>query len=284
MKKLLSVLPVLIIIACSQPSTQLTEQDAIEFLNKVEAQDAVLGPTASSAYWIGSNFITYDSQKVVADFGKRFQLLALERAREAATFDEVEVSESIRRQLSLIKSSFVMPSPLNEDLATELADISTELEAMYGSGKHCFSAEDCWDLEAFESVIDNSRNYQELLKAWDGWRNIGTPMRDKYLRMIDIGNQGSQDLGYSGLTELWFSKYDMPAFQGFGRQPIFAGCYLLNIQAFSILCDMILEGLVNRRQIRLKFFTCFLGHFSEGGHCTLVLSCCEEIVVNFITL
>ena len=211
MKKLLSVLPVLIIIACSQPSTQLTEQDAIEFLNKVEAQDAALGPTASSAYWIGSNFITYDSQKVVADFGKRFQLLALERAREAATFDEVKVSESIRRQLSLIKSSFVMPSPLNDDLASELADISTELEAMYGSGKHCFSAEDCWDLEAFESVIDNSRNYQELLKAWDGWRNIGTPMRDKYLRMIDIGNQGSQDLGYSGLTELWFSKYDMPA-------------------------------------------------------------------------
>jgi peptidyl-dipeptidase A len=29
--------------------------------------------------------------------------------------------------------------------------------------------------------------------------------------MVDIGNQGSKDLGYSGLTDLWFSKYDMPA-------------------------------------------------------------------------
>lgn len=211
MNKFFWVLPILIIISCSQPSSQLTEQDAIAFLDKVEAQDAALGPTASSAYWIGSNFITYDSQKVVADFGKRYQLIALERAREAASFDNVKVADSTRRKLNLIKSSFVMPSPLDESLASELADISTELEAMYGSGKHCFSANDCWDLEAFESIIDKSRNYQELLKAWEGWRNIGPPMRDKYLRMVEIGNQGSKDLGYEGLTELWFSKYDMPS-------------------------------------------------------------------------
>ena len=35
-------------------------------------------------------------------------------------------------------------------------------------------------------------------------------MKDKYLRMVDIGNQGAQDLGFDGLSDLWFSKYDMP--------------------------------------------------------------------------
>ena len=29
---------------------------------------------------------------------------------------------------------------------------------MYGTGEHCFSADDCYDLEAFEKVIDNSRD------------------------------------------------------------------------------------------------------------------------------
>ena len=29
--------------------------------------------------------------------------------------------------------------------------------------------------------------------------------------MVEIGNQGSKDLGYEGLIDLWFSKYDMPA-------------------------------------------------------------------------
>ena len=36
-------------------------------------------------------------------------------------------------------------------------------------------------------------------------------MKDKYLRMVEIGNLGAKDLGYEGLTDLWFSQYDMPA-------------------------------------------------------------------------
>jgi len=205
-------LSILTISSCSsQQDNVLTESDAEAFLERVELEDKTLGPVASSAYWIGSNFITYDSQKIVADYGKRFQLLALERARQASAFDGVDVSADKRRKLSLIKSSFVMPSPLDDSLAGELADISSELEAMYGLGQHCFAADDCYDLEAFESIIDTSRDPQELLKAWEGWRNIGKPMKGMYLRMVEIGNQGAKDLGYDGLTDLWFSKYDMEA-------------------------------------------------------------------------
>ena len=203
---------ILFLSSCSsEKPNALTESDAEAFLQRVELEDKTLGPIVSSAYWIGANFITYDSQKVVADYGKRYQLLALERARQASSFDKVEVSEENRRKLNLIKSSFVMPSPLNESLAGEISSISAELDAMYGTGEHCFSVDDCYDLEAFENIIDNSRDPEELLKAWEGWRNIGKPMKDMYLRMVEIGNQGANDLGYDGLTDLWFSKYDMPA-------------------------------------------------------------------------
>ena len=50
-----------------------------------------------------------------------------------------------------------MPSPYDSELAKELSNISTELEAMYGTGSHCFEDGECYDLEAFENVIDNSR-------------------------------------------------------------------------------------------------------------------------------
>ena len=205
-------LSILVLSSCSkeQPSA-LTESDVEAFLQRVELEDKTLGPIVSSAYWIGSNFITYDSQKVVADYGKRYQLLALERARQASAFDGVEVSEENRRKLNLIKSSFVMPSPLDDELAGEISAISAELDAMYGSGQHCFADDDCYDLEAFENIIDNSKDPAELLKAWEGWRNIGKPMKEMYLRMVEIGNQGANDLGYDGLTDLWFSQYDMPA-------------------------------------------------------------------------
>ena len=81
---------------------------------------------------------------------------------------------------------------------------------MYGSGEHCFDDGVCYDLEAFEAIIDNSRDPKELLKAWSGWHEISKPMKPMYMRMVEIGNQGANDLGYQNLSDLWFSKYDMP--------------------------------------------------------------------------
>ena len=211
-KLFILVITIFITVSCSNNDSKVkTISDVESFLEKVEQEDKTLGPVASSAYWISSNFITYDSQKIVADFGKRYSLMSVQRANEAATFDDLDLPEDMRRKLDLIKGGFVMPAPLDETLAGELANIESELGAMYGSGTHCFSENDCYDLEAFEQIIDSSRNPDELLKAWTGWREIGKPMKDKYLRMVEIGELGAKDLGYDGLTDLWFSKYDMPA-------------------------------------------------------------------------
>ena len=213
MKKIFTLIAVCAIVtSCGQTGEQsLTSEDLEIFLESVEQENLIEGPTVSSASWISSNFITYDSQKVIADYSKRYTLKALETSRKASSFNELSTTSSNRRQLELLKGSFVMPPPLNDDLAGELSDISTKLEAMYGSGKHCYEDGLCLDLEAFENIIDSSRDSNELLKAWTGWHEIGKPMKPMYLRMVDIGNQGSQDLGFDGLSDLWFSKYDMPA-------------------------------------------------------------------------
>ena len=213
MKKYLSIyLIVLIVASCVPGSEQIDRNKELEdFLNNIEEENKKDGPIIYSASWISSNFITYDSQKVIADYGTRYTLKSLERSREASAFDDLSTSTENRRMLNILKSSFVMPPPLNKELATELSSITTSLEAMYGSGEHCYEDGSCYDLEAFESIIDNSRNPEELLKAWLGWHEIGKPMKPMYMRMVDIGNQGSRDLGYQGLSDLWFSKYDMPA-------------------------------------------------------------------------
>ena len=213
MKKYLSIyLIVLIVASCVPGSEQIDRNKEIEdFLNNIEEENKNDGPVIYSASWISSNFITYDSQKVIADYGTRYTLKSLERSREASAFDDVSTSAENRRMLNILKSSFVMPPPLNKELASELSSITTSLEAMYGSGEHCYEDGSCYDLEAFESIIDNSRDPEELLKAWQGWHEIGKPMKSMYMRMVDIGNQGSKDLGYQGLSDLWFSKYDMPA-------------------------------------------------------------------------
>ena len=212
MKNFLSLILIIIVTSCAPSSEQtLSNQDLEEFLANVELENKKDGPVIYSASWISSNFITYDSQKVIADYGTKSTLKSLERSREAASFDGLDTSKENQRMLNILKSSFVMPPPLDEELAFELSEITTSLEAMYGSGEYCFDGEECYDLEAFESIIDNSRDPKELLRAWEGWHEIGKPMKPMYMRMVDIGNQGSVDLGYEGLSDLWFSKYDMPA-------------------------------------------------------------------------
>ena len=212
MKNFLSLILIIIVTSCAPSSEQtLSNQDLEEFLANVESENKKDGPVIYSASWISSNFITYDSQKVIADYGTKSTLKSLERSREAASFDGLDTSKENQRMLNILKSSFVMPPPLDEELASELSEITTSLEAMYGSGEYCFDGEECYDLEAFESIIDNSRDPKELLRAWEGWHEIGKPMKPMYMRMVDIGNQGSVDLGYEGLSDLWFSKYDMPA-------------------------------------------------------------------------
>ena len=212
MKNFLSLILIIIVTSCAPSSEQTpSNQDLEEFLANVESENKKDGPVIYSASWISSNFITYDSQKVIADYGTKSTIKSLERSREAASFDGLNTSKENQRMLNILKSSFVMPPPLDEELASELSEITTSLEAMYGSGEYCFDDEECYDLEAFESIIDNSRDPKELLRAWEGWHEIGKPMKPMYMRMVDIGNQGSVDLGYEGLSDLWFSKYDMPA-------------------------------------------------------------------------
>ena len=213
MKKLFLLIAMsAIVTSCSQTSEQTKSENDLEiFLQKIEEDNLSQGPVVSSAYWIGSNFITYDSQNIVADYSKRYTLKSLENSREASSFNSLKTSDSNRRKLELLKSSFVMPPPLDESLASELSSISTKLEAMYGSGEYCYEDGGCYDLEAFEQIIDSSRNPDELLMAWNGWHEVGKSMKPMYMRMVEIGNEGSRDLGYSGLDDLWFSKYDMPA-------------------------------------------------------------------------
>ena len=215
MKKLFLLIAIAAIVtSCSQTSEQTrSESDLDIFLKQIEEDNLSEGPVINSAYWLGSNFITHDSQNIVADYSKRYTLKSLENSREASSFNNLKTSDSNRRKLELLKSSFVMPPPLDESLASELSSISTKLEAMYGSGEYCYEDGNCYDLEAFEQIIDTSRNPDELLMAWSGWHEVGKPMKSMYMRMVEIGNEGSRDLGYSGLDDLWFSKYDMPADQ-----------------------------------------------------------------------
>src|SRR6185295_7453550 len=146
-------------------------------------------------------------------------------AAEARTYEGQPMSPATARSLLLIKLGVSAPAPSDAAKRSELATLTTELEAMYGEGKYCPPKENgklktvlkftpaqngCMNLDDLGEIIATSRNYAELTEAWAGWHTISRPMRAKYQRFVELANEGARELGFNDVGEMWRARYDMP--------------------------------------------------------------------------
>jgi peptidyl-dipeptidase A len=64
-------------------------------------------------------------------------------------------------------------------------------------------------IDAISGKMAKLRDPEELTKLWVGWHAIGSPMREKYARFMDLQNTGARELGYHDTGDLWRAGYDM---------------------------------------------------------------------------
>ena len=167
----------------------------------------------SRAAWMQSTYINEDTTALAARFGAEALTRAIDFAQEAATYDAASAPDEVARKLDLLRGGLTLAAPADEAKIEELSQIATRMEAAYGSGKHCPDGSDtdsCRTLGDLEDVIDNSRDADALLDAWEGWRTISPPMRADYQRFVELSNEGARDLGFPDTGAMWRSKYDMP--------------------------------------------------------------------------
>ncbi len=195
------------------PAPTLSAADADSFLRKVNADMLRLGAQQQQADWIAQTYITRDTQAVTARATKAFSEAVARNAKEAATFDHIDVSPEARRQLNLLKLALVVVTPANEAHASELTRIMAGMNAAYGSGRWCpdpARPESCLDVVAITGIMAASRDPKRLREVWEGWRTVAPPMRDDYARFVTLANEGARELGFADTGALWRSKYDMP--------------------------------------------------------------------------
>ncbi|MGL4580538.1 M2 family metallopeptidase [Shewanella xiamenensis] len=182
---------------------------AIAFIQDAEAQMAQLSIEANRAEWIYSNFITEDTAALSAAVGEKVSAASVKFATEAAKYANVELDPANARKLNILRSALVLPAPLDPAKNAELAQISSELNGLYGKGKYCFADGKCMTQPELSTLMAESRDPAKLLEAWKGWREIAKPMRPLFQREVELANEGAKDLGYADLSELWRSQYDM---------------------------------------------------------------------------
>lgn len=201
--------------ACG-PSTAdetATPADAEAFVAAAETRLARLASDLERASWVQSTYITHDTEILAAQANERMIAAAVDLAKEATRFDDLELEEDLARKLKLLKVALTLPAPESAADLGELTRIAATMESTYGKGRYCPADGDCLDLAALSSILATSRDPDELFEAWAGWRTVSPAMREGYRRFVELANRGARELGFADLGALWRSKYDMDAEQ-----------------------------------------------------------------------
>ena len=195
----------------NSPSGSANKSDAEKFLADAEKRLLDLNIKAGRADWVKSTFITDDTETLAAEANDNLIAATTELAEQARRYENVDLSPEAKRKLKLIKLSLTLPAPKDPNERNELTKIAASMEGEYGKGKYCPDGENgkCLSLPDLENIMTNSRDPEELKKAWVGWHQIAIPIRKEYVRFVELSNKGASEMGFKDTGAMWRSKYDM---------------------------------------------------------------------------
>jgi len=187
-------------------------ETADEFVARLNRQFADLALEWNAAGWAQATYINVDTQLLNARATERWLAAFSKAVEEAKAFEGQPMSPASKRSIELLKLGVAAPAPDDAAKRAELATLLAGMEAKYGSAKYCPQGPgSCRDEVQLKSVLEKSRNYDELLDAWKGWHDAARPLRADYERYVTLANEGARTLGYGDLGAMWRSGYDMPA-------------------------------------------------------------------------
>ncbi len=213
-KDLLLVATVIILTGCGSAtdvdsSNKSTEESAADFVARMEVEGRELAREARAAYWVRNTYITGDTAILAAAAGERGLAFESAMVKQAKQYLGTDMDPETARAIELMLRGSSAPAPDDPELQAELSAILTHMEGQYGAGKYCNAEGVCRELQELEAVLAESRDYDELLDIWQGWRQVSPPYRADYQRFVEIANLGAQEFGYRNLAELWQGGYDM---------------------------------------------------------------------------
>ncbi|HEX7334921.1 MAG TPA: M2 family metallopeptidase [Pyrinomonadaceae bacterium] len=187
------------------------KNDAEKFIADAEKRLLELNIKAGRADWVKSTFITDDTEAIAADANETLIGVTTELAEQARQYENADLSPESKRKLKLLKLLLTLPAPKDPKERNEVTKLAASMEGDYGKGKYCPDGDKgkCLSLSELEQIMGNSRDPEELKKAWMGWHQIAIPIRKDYVRFVELSNKGAKEMGFKDTGAMWRSKYDM---------------------------------------------------------------------------
>ncbi|GGY45718.1 peptidase M2 [Parvularcula lutaonensis] len=185
-----------------------TKKNAEKFLAEVEANLKDLSEEAARTAWVRATYITYDTSWLEARISAELTKLSVQYANEAKRYDRTDLPADMRRKMNILKQSITLPAPSEEGAADRLSEITTRLDNAYATGTIEFGGETVPQNQT-EILMRTLRDPEQLEEVWTKWRENSKAMKDDYVAMVEIANEGARELGYADLGQMWRSNYDM---------------------------------------------------------------------------
>jgi peptidyl-dipeptidase A len=198
--------------ATAMPTGPAFAETADEFVARLNKEFADIGLEINAAGWTQATYITVDTQLLSARANERFLAAFSKAVADAKKFEGQPMSPASRRAIQLLKLGVAAPAPDDPAKRAELATLLAGMDAKYGEARYCKpGGKECRDEVQLKSVLEESRDYDELLDAWKGWHDQARGLRGDYVRYVELANEGARELGFKDLGAMWRSNYDMPA-------------------------------------------------------------------------
>ncbi|MGV2496798.1 M2 family metallopeptidase [Pelagerythrobacter aerophilus] len=195
----------------AQQEYPMTPQGAAAWVDMVEKDLFDYSVDASRVYWVNATYITDDTDALAAQAGAEGTEKSVKYALEAAKYAQIQgLDPDVARKLDILRNGIVLPAPTTAGAATELNEIATSLQSQYGKGRGTLNGQEISgsDIEAEMGNLEHTP--EEFAEMWASWHdNVGAPMKEEYVRMVEIANGGATELGFDDVGAMWRSGYDM---------------------------------------------------------------------------
>jgi peptidyl-dipeptidase A len=190
----------LVLIATKAETEQAKAESFLKHANSTLAQK---GYESSVASWAFSTNITDYNSAVKVNVSLAYSETYAEIQKNASQFDLSKLSKDTARQIKFLRNSTELK---NQTELKEAETLGSKLNKLYSTAK---VGNDSLSPQLVR-IMATSRNYDELLNAWWGWRNeSGRKMRDTYRRYVDLTNKGARENGYTDRGQAWRGKYEV---------------------------------------------------------------------------
>ena len=193
-------------------AAKATVAEAGDWLAATEKELLQLWIRQERLSWVKATYLMDDTELLSSEADAALMAFISAKAAEGLRFADLPLSVTVTRKMKLLQMSQTLPAPRDPAQRSELARLATEMESLYGKGRYCPGDDKskCQDLGALSQTMASSHDPERLLEVWRGWRQVAPPMRDRYIRFVELANAGAKELGFADLGELWRSRYDMP--------------------------------------------------------------------------